>query len=798
MGLDPSFPHLISIAPFISVQTEDENISPPTITIYDHMDNVLPACGQQLAPSLKTIFSFSQASAERIMARTPRTARSDPSRVRNLPIMHDAVMITLLITVIIPAADSNMMTVNSRFGSVSNHISKVVFNLKPFIIVKNLDYSSLEADNARLSKEEEEYKMRIWSENLHYYPNNNDNFDRMARTKQQSYTALADSSGTFVKDSRRSITQFVHNLHSKTPMAIEMSPTYPNSTRKKRFIAAPAIAAVMGLIKLVGPVVCATVLEQTTKSVASKGFKSAAASLANKHNYVQAPDYRLQNASFPGVSPTFRKAGSNTYAKDIGQSAETGGNTKFIDQLTYYQLELSNLNVNRQIMTLRNERFMQGILDVQAGTVPISFLPPQELHNIITSITGMVRKDNLQLQHIADPSSPHNFYQFITPFLLIDNQYRMLLVMILPMIPETQALNLYHMSTLPFMTQEGIPLELVLPYEFYATDISGTRHSLMSRAEFDTCTRQDDIALCRLSRPLITERAQCYNALHFGGSTDEAIFQACKFKKADGNTHKFLYLSPNRFAYFLPRNSSLFLHCPDRRQATVSHLPRSGTFSYPARCRATIDNHEFFDTSVEFVSDKHDIPPAVVSFLQVARSAWPAISYSLSDSSDLLSAAKDSNCSEPLVSLTTRARFYAAFKDLLSLGQQQTDSSHLYTQIFYVVTAIVITIITQAISLFCYCCRHKIPNKLHMRMPKFTPKKDKLLEDPIYVDIRQIIAKKGQKASCASFPAPAAAALPQQPVYVPVAPTGSDFELIEHTAALEEFDMTRTYHKGFQ
>jgi hypothetical protein len=722
----------------------------------------------------------------------------DMDRVRRLPLFSNAIILSCLLTLLLPAAQPNMMTINSRFGSVSNHISKVVFNIKPFVIVKNLDYSSLAADNAKLKTEEEHFKTRIWRENINYYPNNEDKFNRMARNKQQSYGALAEASGTIVKESQSTLTQFVQNLHSKAPLAIEMAPTSSNGTRVKRFIAAPAIAAVMGLVKLVGPIVCSTVLEQTTKTIAAKGFKAAAPSLAHRHNYVQAPNYRLPNATFPLISQTMLKYDSNAYAYTLGQSYETGANTKFIDQLTYYQLELSNLNINRQIMTLRNERFMQGILDVQTGTVPITFLPPQELHNILSSITGMVRRDDLQLQHITDPASPHNFYKYITPFLLIDDQYNLLLVMILPMIPETQSLNLYHMDTLPFMTQEGIPLELVLPYEFYATDISGTRHSLMSRAEFDTCTRQDEVALCRLSRPLITERAQCYNALHFGGSTDESIFKACKFRKAESNVHRFLYLSPNRFAYFLPRNSTLFLHCPDKRLAIASPLPRSGTFSYPPRCRATIDHHEFFDTSVEFVVEMKDVPPAVVSFLKVARSSWPAITSSISDTSDLLSAAKDNNCSEPLVALTTRARFYAAFKDILFLGQQQTDSSHLYTQIFYVVTAIVITIITQAISLFCYCCRHRIPEKLHSRLPKFKPKKNQLIEDPIYVDIRQIVARKANATSAASFPAAAAGPtagvpLPPQPAYFAAATTRDDFGVLENARELEEFQLTNTY-----
>jgi hypothetical protein len=71
--------------------------------------------------------------------------------------------IIFLLLLTSPCPEGNMMTVNSRFGSVSNRISKVIFNIKPFVIVKSLDFHPLQTDNLRLKQAEEAYKARVWT-----------------------------------------------------------------------------------------------------------------------------------------------------------------------------------------------------------------------------------------------------------------------------------------------------------------------------------------------------------------------------------------------------------------------------------------------------------------------------------------------------------------------------------------------------------------------------------------------------------------------------------------------------------
>lgn len=638
------------------------------------------------------------------------------------------------------APKTKIMRVNRQFGTVSTEISRIFFNLKPFIIVKNIDFSTLTAANdALVTREASTIKLFTKMNDDVTYRNNKLQLQAVNLFKFHQ-SKISTSAGHPFKENYNKFKNFMSQLQTEQPLAVAWSPdyvkTHSNETadRNKRFVG-PVIAAVMGVAKLVGPAVCTAVLHQTAEVIARKGVdKTAAAITRDRPNFLLAPDKRedgLSDDDSGGMD--FNKIpfnrGHASYKSEYGMYDDDANILKYTEMLAYTKNEADYLNNQRQIMILRNNQMMDDILSIQKGVVPHSLFPVSELRNMLSMIDKLVTDNKMPVQHIARTTAPYDFYRFITPLLVVDNDnHKLLLILILPLVPEGPPLTLYQVATIPFMTRENVTLEVSLPEDLYAADMSGGTHALLSRADYDSCTRTDDISLCRIGRPTIKKKSECFNALHFEGYKSEDIFKACQFKKADGDTPRFLYISPNTYAYFLPAPGMMLLNCPGVGHHNATELPRSGIFSFPDRCYATIGDHDFFDTSVETVNITVMPQQKLFSFLSIARSAWPALYPSIEAATDLLTAARDNNFSEPLTTLTTRARVYDAFRNLGKIEETNATSKGFFDQLWYYVAAISVFVTCNLLAFLWQCIFRRLPDKRKYNLSKF--RRNKLRGQP--------------------------------------------------------------------
>ena len=379
-------------------------------------------------------------------------------------------------------------------------------------------------------------------------------------------------------------------------------------------------------------------------------------------------------------------------------------------------MEITNLNLQRQLMTIRNQNFMRDITAVKNGKLPPSLLPPHELLSILKDIEAMIKHHKLQVKHITSTKNAYLMYQYITPFIIINSEnYEILLFMILPLVPSDAQLSLYQVSTIPFDTQEAIPMILDLPYPYFVSDFAGTQHTLLSEADLQSCTKYDEMTLCTTPQPLVTERSLCYSSLHFEGDNTDLIYASCRFRKANSNQAKFLSIAPNRFAYFVPRATKLYISCPETGYSNVTEISRSGNFQFPNRCFARINNFIFHDTTLEALNQSFIPQKQLLSFLDVARGNWPAAASA--SFADLLHAASDTNASEPLASIGTRAKIYHVLADLLHLNAEQDNVKEIYRQICYFLTSLAVPIILGIFYSIWFKIYYKCQRKQHPPIP---------------------------------------------------------------------------------
>jgi hypothetical protein len=634
---------------------------------------------------------------------------------------HTALIVICISVWLTTSSEGSTTKVNRPFGTISNFISKIHFNLKSFVVVKQISFENLAKDNRATVAKEMELRQKLMAINMDNSYDYKDRRKTLLQDTRSNHLRYLTASGLTYEHSRNELELFNTQLRATSPLALpepsQMAKTEETlGERFKRFVLAPIMATVMSVAKLVGPTVCAAVLNQASEAIGKRGISSAAERLVKRHgNYIQAPNYTQPSVT----ARQWSSLENHNYNVDFGSYYNiphaAGDNLKMIEMFDDIQTEVSLLNTLRETMRMRNNEFMQSILTVKQGQIPVHFLPPKELQEVLRSVDSIVANGALPLQHITQSNNVFEMYQFLTPILIID-QYQILLIIILPMIPSGNSLDLYQLTTLPFLTQENVALEIKLDEPFYATDLTGSQNALLSRAEYDACTKHDSLVLCRTSRPLLTKRSDCYHALHFAGSANEEIFRACRFLKADGTKHKFVYISPNTFAYFLPAPSQMFLNCPANKTNEAINLPRAGIFSYPPRCSVNVNHNMFFDTSVEHVQQSYLPQADVISFLQVARGSWPTLYPQITKNGNLMHAATDSNFSEPLAALSTRAHMYAAMDDIRLLNEDKILSKKFFDEMWGYIATMAAFITTHALYLSWQCiCKKQTQSRTFYR-----------------------------------------------------------------------------------
>ena len=682
-------------------------------------------------------------------------------------------LLTLLLTLQC-SAQAEILGVNRKFGTVSNYISKVYFNLKPFVVVRELDYSSLLDDNKIMLTEEGLSRDRIASLDTQTLPDGYKWSHQAGARTVNEHQALLDSSGKVYNDSAKALESFLQQLISDSPLPITYTEgvvkektSVTTESRKKRFVFTTTLATVMGVAKMLAPIVCKTIIKQATKAIEQNSLQNAPKHLTGKYdNYVEAVAYKHPNLDYTKthtplqnvLEPFNQSVGKYVYHHNMAWQA--AGVVKLVQLTDKLALEVQVINNRRAIMAARNNKFREDILAVQRGKLPISFLPVEQMKQVLEDMSARVLKDGLPLQHIDEAANPHNFYQYVTPILIMDGM-KMMLLLILPMAGSASQLALYKISTIPFLTKEDVALEVALPKEYYASSADASSHILMSAEDYRSCTSYNDILLCRLSRPIIKKRSSCYASLLITGSSDREIFSQCNFRKADGNVHHFLNINANRYAYFLPKKSSLHLHCPRAKTEVpfqnMTDIERSGIFAFPRGCHAIIDEFVFYDTTLETINVLNEQNDFNVSFMDIATGAWPNQFPSVESQLSLLKAAKDTNTSEPLFSLSTRAKVYQVVRNMLTMGEERSADKIAFHQFLYYLSSLAVLLTSFAISqIYVLCCR-RLPAKREFHIPKHLPfrktangEQKEIQEEPIYQQVtyknkqskRPVILKK--------------------------------------------------------
>jgi hypothetical protein len=680
------------------------------------------------------------------------------------------ICLTLITIALTPlTADSRsatLMRVNRKFGIVSTKVAdKLIFNVKNFYILKTLDYSALQRDNEALIRREIATADRFANMNTEVNYQNDalqHHANEMFRVRQK---AISTTAGYTFKQVHNNFKNFMTQLHVARPLPIKWSPdstpttTNGTHTRNKRFIhlLAPMMTSIIGASKLIAPVVGSALLQQAAEAIAKRGIGKAAATMsAEKTTYLPTTPYVDPELSYSqpdkmNFDEWPLKGDHYAYKTQYSLYADDANLLKYSDMIAATQHEHHYLQNQRDIQVLRTNEFMNNVQTIQRGTVPISFFPVEELQAMLVAIDKIVAEQNLQVQHIAKSTSPFDFYSLLAPLLVIDvANYRLLLILVLPLAPLSSQMSLFSLASIPFTTHENVTLEVQLQEPFFATDQLGQSHSLLSQEQWSACTKTTHAAICHTARPIVTKRSLCYNALHFSGTTDQTIFRSCQFRKADATKPRFLFISANFYAYYIPTPEHLVVSCPSKQLPPSQDLvPRSGTFQFPDNCFATLADHTFYDTSMVQINTTVIRPiNASSSFLEIAKNTWPDI-MSSEDKSQLIIAAQDNHFPESLPSLSARARILEAFHSLNILDKETTTYEEFVDQLYYYIAGISIFVSCQILTCLWQCIFRQCPEKRTYDLPhvsfKNKPKPNAVIPDTTVatVSISSLDAPRG-------------------------------------------------------
>jgi hypothetical protein len=655
------------------------------------------------------------------------------------------------------ASDTPSLKINKEYGTISSYLSDIHFNIKPFIAVKRINISFLLENIESINRKKLTLIDDIWGIDPtmpKYYSTTGESEgarDEMFRAKNHIIMNI-EKTGTEFNETHSDFQAFMHDQKIRHPLAIEYfspardhisqqkalehtpmlaiehKPHKRDTSRQRRFIG-PALAALLPVAKLIGPSIGTAILKQATSTIAEHGgiFNIIPKLVAKHHNYVQTPEKIISmplDEEEPLIKeikegPWKRWKGSVHFYKTLLETDSHPLANVYKDSRQMWDIEMESDRYFRQRhdIMLQTKNLLKALDNVKKGKLTPYLLNHTEIENIIKHMDDIVRGNKLDLVHLGDAKSPATFYDYVTPFLILADE-EILLFTIIPMVQKDNVMQLYHVKTVPFITMEKIVLELRIRDEYYATDEMGSQHALLSNEEYQKCVNIRESAVCHISRPLVSTRSLCYNAIHFGYATETLLLKHCQFDKADPTIPRFIYISPNRFAYYIPEQTLLHTICSSKDQLKSRMLPRSGVFSYPPRCHARIDQHLFYDTAIEYIPTDLLPPRNISSFLQIARGSWPALSQNTDAFDRLLTAATDNTHPEPLLTLQMRATILEAMKNLNILHTEQDKNAKLFDYLYKFITGLAIALSSTLVTALYLFCSRNMPEKRTFHRPK--------------------------------------------------------------------------------
>ena len=667
-------------------------------------------------------------------------------------------------------ANTPKYKLNRDFGTISTLLAECHFNLKNMVAIRKIDLRKLKQENEQIAQDQTDLIKRIRGLDSTFHTNfDEENVyiqEELEQDKEFTIARVTASAASYNK-SREDLHTFILQQQALSPLQLkrEATPTQRalewhapkalswqdpqnNNTqheRNKRFII-PGLAFLAPVLKIVGSTLCSTLLKTISSAISTGGISKIVHTLTSDNkNFVATPQY-VHKASIQDL-PQQQHAFKNQAVKDYGTgnatypqwhtTAEIKGNYHTDSMDAAMNFKYTHLNermeddaelflLKRQMVQQANQEIVAALEMAKTGVVSEKLLPVDILEDILLELNTIIRTNHYSLTHVVDVASPRRLYPFLTPFFIIDN-FELIMFIIIPMKQEGNKMELFHIKALPFLTIEGVALQLKLEEEFYATDQSGTRNVLLTRAEYESCTPTDGILLCYISRPTFTTTSLCYNAIHFQSINMEAILNYCEFIKPDTTKYRFVNLEENKFAYSIPRSTVMQLSCRKEDKDAITEtnstrISRTGIFSYPKNCQVTIDNYIFFDTATEMVPQDLLTPAQKQSFLTIAHGPHRAVKSTIEENGSILKAALENENYEPIFSITTRANILTTNKNIKILDEEQTTSKQVMNHLFQILYAVAGASAAATVPMiWVFCCR-KIPEKRIMHRPTILKK----------------------------------------------------------------------------
>ena len=388
--------------------------------------------------------------------------------------------------------------------------------------------------------------------------------------------------------------------------------------REKR---TPALLGVIvPLIKMAGSAAIPIIIERVANLARSKTNKEIIPELQNSSTKV----VQLQ----PVKAPTTSLMDLNDLYKDIPFASS-------IDHIAY-KMQNGDLSQAQKLKhdtvvdilgtasdSLKDMQSEQGRLQAQLlaqihqvaqGTVPAAFINPEIMDQIKKAIDVINAGSDITYSLPVAPANIDQLYPLLHPLILTESNFDknnnsnidvMHLYLFFPLVTPDSRLDVHKVSTLPFLTKEGIPVQLKNPMPYFATNANYDKNAAFDHSTWNNCQRLGEDYYCSQPQPLQNSKEDCLTAILSGEENFEIISRYCTFEKARTDRPLFQYITANTYAFYLPKPSLLKIICAKTGadHLTIKSLPRTGIFTYDTGCTATLSDFHFQDTSTEVVQD---------------------------------------------------------------------------------------------------------------------------------------------------------------------------------------------------
>ena len=401
-----------------------------------------------------------------------------------------------LLTFLSASSATELTKVNTKFGTVTQHIGQAYLNVKPMVVIQPMNFSALKEDNARFMIMQDEFETLInnFLKNIPratWYLDDKPNDEWQGIMYHQLHEILWEFriTGIAYNVSYFNFLGIYETYKILTPLSVEFSgrpelrsrrdhndssldPSQLALNRTGRF--APLIlATVMPLVKTVGGPLLGMVVNKVTdyitreRSAPRVMHQATDAMVENEKAVMKTTERTIESAIPPDTRPIRRlhPDGDHTNVPNLRiffglQDYSEVMTTRFLLITQAVTNRANFLKVVRSHLTERNNQVIADIQAVKQGVLSPNLVSEQTMKDLQTKIQNKIKEQQLQLQFFDEITQPLHLYQYITPFFLLDGEGGAMLVMIFPMVGKTSKHRMYKIRSIPFNTQENVPFQL--------------------------------------------------------------------------------------------------------------------------------------------------------------------------------------------------------------------------------------------------------------------------------------------------------------------------------------------------